>query len=170
MARWKLVNAHYLNCVGTEWEYNEVDRTTGRQVRMRLPVPRHLNPYDPSDWTNRWGNKDNEEGEIVVCHAGKGEPKDVVFQGDPTPDMVPIDDEAKAISGSFTELWRYKPEVDAPGGFSQSMVDKFQSQFAELQSKPSTVPGLEDLAKAVAAIAKQNQDMLQSLVKPDRRV
>ena len=44
MARWKLMTAHYLNVAGTKWEYQEVSRVTGKQIRMQLPVPMYLDP------------------------------------------------------------------------------------------------------------------------------
>jgi hypothetical protein len=166
MARWKLVNAHHLNC-DAEWEYQEIDRTTGKQVRKRFPVPRFLNPFDPQDWNYHWGNKDNEDGEIIVCYEGKGEPKDIIFRGDPTPDMVPQDDEAKVISASFEKRWSYKPETDVPGGYSQSMIDKFQHEMAESRSKPAEIPGLSDL---VTAITKQSENIAKLVESNLRRI
>jgi hypothetical protein len=153
MARWKLMTAHYLNVPGEEWEYIETDRKTGRPRRTKFPVPRLLDVNDPTCWTNRWGGKDNEDGEIIVCHDGKGEPSDQIFFGDPTPDMMPIDDEAKAISASFEDFWRYKPE-EGLGNHSQSLIDKFQIELAEAQAKPVEIPGLTDL---VSVIAKQTE-------------
>lgn len=153
MARWKLMTPHYLNTPGEEWEYTENDRTTGRPKRVKFPVPRLLDTKDPSCWTNRWGNKDNEDGEIIVCHEGKGEPTDMVFTGDPTPDMVPVDDEARAISATFEHLWQAKPENMA-GDYSQSLVDRFQLQMAEASAKPIEVPGLADLVTAINGLVQ----------------
>lgn len=150
MARWKLMTAHYLNTPGEEWEYQETDRQTGRPKRVKFPVPRLLDPKDPTCWTHRCGNRDNEDGEIVVCHEGRGETKDVIFIGDPTPDMVPLDDEAKEISAKFEARWAFKPE-DMAGGYSQSLVDKFQVEMAEVENKPIEVAGLTEL---VASIGK----------------
>jgi hypothetical protein len=160
MARWKLMTPHYLNVPGEEWEYTENDRTTGRPKRVKFPVPRLLDTKDPSCWTNRWGNKDNEDGEIIVCHEGKGEPTDQVFIGSPTPDMVPVDDEARAISATFESLWQAKPENMA-GDYSQSLVDRFQIQMAEASAKPIEVPGLADLVTAINGLVQT--------VKPERR-
>lgn len=156
MARWKLMTAHYLNVPAEEWEYTENDRTTGRPKRLKFNVPRLLDPNDPSAWTNRWGNKDNEAGEIIVCHEGAGEERDVVFLGDPTPDMVPIDDEAKEISAAFEFRWNSRPEDDA-GQYSQSLIDRFQVQMAEVSAKPVEVPGLADLVGAIKDLVKTNE-------------
>ncbi len=156
MARWKLATAHYLNSPGTEWEYNEVNRTTGRPERRKFAVPRYLDPRDPTDWNNRWGSSSNEDGEIIVCMEGKGESRDYIFYGDPTPDMIPIDDEATAISASFAELWKYKPD-DLPGDYSQSLIDKFQEDMAEVSTKPVQVEGLNELVAAIGTLVKQNE-------------
>ncbi len=155
MARWKLATPHYLNTVEpNEWEYKETDRKTGREKRMRIPVPRYFSPNDPSDWNNRWGGKDNEDGEVIVCQPGKGEDRDYAFLGDPSPNMIPIDDEAKEISASFAERWKYKSDIETPGSYSQSLIDKFQVEAAAIAAKPVEIPGLSDL---VAAISKQSE-------------
>jgi len=170
LARWKLINPHYLMTVDpVEWEYSETDRVSGRPVRKKFTVPRYLDPRDPSDWTTRWGNKDNAEGEIIVCLPGKGDKGDVEFLGDPTPEMIPVDDEAKTISAGFADQWRYKPDLEV-GTYSQSLVDQFQSQMAEAESKPATVEvaGLADLVAAMAAQSEAIKALVQS--NPARRV
>jgi hypothetical protein len=169
MARWKLMAPHYLNTGDTEWEYNETSRSTGKQVRRRFPVPQYLNPQDPGDWTRRWGSKDNEEGEIVVCFPGKGEDSDLVFVGDPTPDMVPVDDEARALSASFEDRWRYKPETSEIS-YSQSLVDKFEEELADIKAKPAEVPGLAELTSAITQMVQSNQQLLAGLVPTHRKI
>jgi hypothetical protein len=170
LARWKLMTSHYINTVEQfEWEYSEVDRATGRQKRVKVPVPRFLDIRDPGDWTNRWpagtnmstSHLNNEEGEIIVCLEGKGELRDIAFIGDPTPDMYPIDDEAKAISASFEGHWRYKPE-GAEINYSQSMVDQFKSEMAESEAKSSVIEiaGLADLVAAMAVQTKAVTDLV----------
>jgi hypothetical protein len=164
MARWKLINPHYLITTDhTKWEYSETDRVSGRPVRKQFEVPRYLDPRDPSDWTTRWGNKDNQEGEIIVCFPGKGDKGDVEFLGDPTPEMIPVDDEAKSISATFTDQWRYKPDLEV-GTYSQSLVDQFQSQMAEAESKPASVQveGLADLVAAMSAQTKAVTELLSA--------
>lgn len=101
MARWRLTAAHYLKVPGTEWEYKEVDMTSGRQARKVFPVPLHLDPNNPSDC--------NYPGDIIV-KQGKGEPRDIIFEGPPTPDMEPLDDEAEAISAKWREKWSHPIE------------------------------------------------------------
>lgn len=153
MARWKLMCSHYLNVPGEVWEYTENDRSNGRPIRKQFAVPRLLDVKDPTCWTKRWGNRSDEDGEIIVCHEGKGSSTDIVFLGDPTPDMLPVDDEAKAISAKFEERWKMKPEANA-GDFSQALVDRFQLEMAEKQSRPQTVEvaGLNELVTSIGKL------------------
>ena len=111
--------------------------------------------------------KDNEEGEIIVCHEGKGDASDIVFMGDPTPDMSPVDDEAREISAQWEPRWAFKPETQE-GDYSQSLVDRFQSELAEAQAKPVEIPGLAELTGAIGELVKQNQKVLETSV--ERRV
>lgn len=156
MARWKLMTPHYLNVEGETWEYTENDPKTGRPKRVQFPVPRLLDIRDPSCWTNRWGNKDNEMGEIIVCHSGKGGDNDITFIGDPTPDMLPLDDEAKELSASFEKKWQAKPEFMA-GDYSQSLINRFESDMKDSQPKPAEVPGLADLVSVIGKLVESNQ-------------
>ena len=159
MARWKLMTSHYLNVDGEEWEYMELDRSTGRQRRTKFKVPRLLDVNDPTCWTHKFGAQGNEEGEIIVCHSGKGEPKDIVFYGDPSPDMFPLDDEAKELSAKFADKWKFNVE-NAAGDFSQSLIEKFQNQQAAIASKPVEIPGLSDLVASINSLVKQNQTVI----------
>lgn len=106
MARWKLTEPHYLNSPNTFWEQVVTDRITQRPVRKQYRVPLHLDPRLKDDWNyNADGGpirNDDMDGQIVVCYEGKGLPNDKVFEGPPTPGMLPLDDEAREISGKFT--------------------------------------------------------------------
>jgi hypothetical protein len=166
MARWKLAAPHYLNVDGTKWEYHEVSRSTGKAIRTQLPVPAYLDPRDPADFTHKWGHQaqpgihSDVEGEIIVCQGHSDDARDVIFIGDPTPDMIPLDDEAKKISASFEPIWRYKPETEIPCTYSQSLVDKFQIAMAEVQTKPAQIEGLSELVAGIAAMVKSNQEVI----------
>lgn len=105
MARWRLTEAHYLQVEDCFWEQVETDRETGRQRRKQYPVPMHLDPKNPADCNYRpnsgnvlMGGNSEEVGAIVVCWKGKGERRDIVFIGDPTSGMEPLDDEAKEVT------------------------------------------------------------------------
>jgi hypothetical protein len=162
MARWKLMTAHYLNVPGETWEYTENDRVTGRPVRQKFVVPRFLDPKDESCWTKRWGFKDNEQGEIIVCKKDQGEADDIVFIGDPTPDMMPVDDEARAISAQFESKWAYNPET-APANYAQTAVDAIQTKF-QLETKPVEIPGLAELVAAISGLVEMNKSSMRRSV------
>lgn len=127
MARWRLMSAHYLQVPGTEWEYKETDRVSGKQGRKVYIVPAYLNPNDAPDH--------NYPGEIIVCHSGKGQSRDIEFIGPPTPDMEPLDDEATALSDAMRPLWNH-PINSLPGqGFSDSLLASFEKQLTEIMNK-----------------------------------
>lgn len=171
MARWKLATAHYLNSPGTEWAYMEVSRTTRRQERRVFTVPLLIDPQDPISWTNRWGTKDDEEGECIVCHEGKGERTDIVFTGDPTPDMIPLDEEAEKLSASFAAKWKVS-HATTLGAHSQSIISTLEERVGEAASRPTatTVDGLDTFISTVSELVKQNAILIQHLAKPPAMV
>lgn len=124
MARWKLMNPHYLNVIpGAEWESKETDVETGRQARKVYKVPMYLDPKDPKDC--------NYPGEVIVCHEGKGQSKDIEFVGLPTPDMEPLDDEAREITAAHSHKW-LRPFDELPMTMAPSVE---QSEIAELKAQ-----------------------------------
>ena len=156
MARWKLGSAHHLNCVqASQWEYIEEGRKGGSR-RKRFDVTTYLDPKDPNAWTRMWGANDDKEGEIIVCFPGKGEAGDIEFLGDPTPEMFPIDDEAKVISATFADHWRYKSDLELNPNelYSQSIITNLQNEMAIKDAKPATVEvaGLADLIAAIGQL------------------
>jgi len=127
MARWRLDAPHYLPVPGVEWEHSETSRD-GKSVRQRFSVPQYLDPRDGADC--------NYPGEIIVAHApeeGKRNPypRDIIFTGEPSPDMTPLDDEAEAITEALRPKWKH-PIDTIPGNFSQSMFENFMSQIETL--------------------------------------
>lgn len=162
MARWKLLTAHYLQVPGSQWEYKEVDRTTGRPKRVTFDVPQLLDPTISSDWNYK---HNQDEGEIIVCKDGKGEPRDIVFLGDPTPDMLPLDDEARAISASFAMKWKH-PIDTLSSSYGDHLLAQFQAEVAKAQSVTAQpqVEGMSELLTVMTAMMKQNQEILATLV------
>lgn len=163
MARWRLRNAHYLNVPGTEWEYTETNRETGKRGRKVFAVPLMLDTNNQADY--------NYPDEIIVCHEGKGERKDIVFVGDPTPDMEPLDAEAEAISKSFESRWVHPIDtLPANGDYSQSLVKAFEKQISELTKivVPNTaIPGIDaaafkEMQEQIAALMAQNAELKQA--------
>lgn len=163
MARWRLAAPHYLKVPGTEWEYKEVDRTTGKQVRKVFPVPLLLDPDQPADWNHRYGDG---QGEIIVAYAGKTDNvRDIIFEGDPTPDMIPLDEEAKAITATFATRWKH-PIESLEKSYSEHMLDDLQRQVADVRAQTAAQPveGMSELLKVMKEMMEQNQQVISALV------
>lgn len=171
MARWKLTASHYLNVPGETWEYVENDRKTGRPKRTSFPVPRLLDIGDPTCWNNvvAFDNHNKPEvGEIIVTNkASKEFPHDIVFLGDPTPDMAPVDDEAQAISDTFIQAGKWKHPIEGmEASFGDHLIVGFQAELAKAQAANARpqVEGMSELLAAMTAMMKQNQEMLTAIV------
>ncbi|MGH7744735.1 MAG: hypothetical protein ACREQ5_07970 [Candidatus Dormibacteria bacterium] len=85
--------------------------------------------------------------------------------------MIPVDEEATIITQSFAERWSYKPDMVGID-YSQSLVDRFQIQMAEVSGRSTKVEGLEELVSALGVMAKTNADILGRMteMQPVRRV
>lgn len=163
MARWRLQQPHYLNVPGTEWEYKEVDRTSGKQARKVYNVPLYLDPREPTDH--------NYPGEIVVAQ-GSTQLKDIIFIGEPTPDMEPLDEEAKKISDSLAPKWKHPIDsLSGYGDYSASLISNFQKQIASAMANlpaapadPVSASGVDPdafakLQEQVAALMARNAEL-----------
>lgn len=174
MARWRLSQAHYLNVPGTEWEHKEVSQASGKQARKVYFVPQFLNPMDPAD--------QNYPGEIIVCHEGRGQGKDIIFVGDPTPDMEPLDNEAEAITRNRSQAWVHPIESmpsQGEGGYYTRMMDRMQEQIEILSSgqrlnavaDPASVKGVNPsviatMQEQIAALIEQNARLQAQIEEP----
>lgn len=161
MARWRLTENHYLNALDpvtrdkNEWEYNETDRDTGRAIRKRFVVPLFLDIRDPACHTPP------KSGQVIVSYEKGALPSDVIFTGEPTPSMEPIDDEATEISRSLENKWKH-PIDSMSTTLSQSLISHFEGQINEIMRlKPgqASVPNVaqsqvsaDDFAKLQAQV------------------
>ena len=163
MARWRLAAPHYLNVEGTKWEYSEVDRVTGRPKRTQFPVPTPLDPDNPGDWNYRYGA---DSGEIIVSDGIGAEPKDIVFAGDPTPDMVALDDAARAKTEAMRPKWKH-PIESLTTSYADAMLKDLSEEVAQVRAAgggTAQVEGMTELLTGLAGMMKQNQDILSALV------
>jgi hypothetical protein len=169
---------HYLNVPGIEWEYKETDRNTGRSARKVYPVPLYLNPEEPTDQT--------EQGMVVVSDKyDPAHPRDVIFEGPPTPNMEALDDEAKAISDKERSKWIHPIEA-LNMTYSESRLSEFEREIAQIMAKsagekPTAPPNLslggvspadfEKLQQQVAMLMDRNAQLEATLASaPKRRV
>lgn len=159
MARWKLTQPHYLMVPGTKWEYIETDRTTGRPVRKQFDVPLYLNPEYTSDWTHIVGRDLSgrpQAGDICVCHAGKGIEGDITFTGPPTPDMAPLDDEAKEISAALVVQEGFVDDMPQYG-YAGRVLENLGKQLSDAMVNGS--PGAQ-MEKFLASQEKLNSQLV----------
>ncbi len=164
MARWKLTEKHYLNVPGTKWEHQQIDRSTGRPIRKTFNVPLFLDPESEQDWNVREGY----DGYISVCHEGKGNDRDIIFVGDPTPGMLPLDDEAKAITSQFS--WTPTQGTDdqsKENSYTQKLLLGMIDQMSDAQARATQAQGTAGLEKALEMMATamaQQTKLLEALV------
>jgi hypothetical protein len=161
MARWRLTQPHYLNVPGTEYRYEETDRETGEAARSVFAVPRFLHPENPRDCRSPEG--------CVVAYKGSHARGDWVFEGKPTPDMEPLDDEARKISEGFAAEWKHPIDsMESQGGFAEALLQKLSKQldaaFAGAKGNAVSVGGVsaEEFAKLqeqVGALMAKNAEL-----------
>lgn len=131
MARWRLKAKHYLSVEDNVWEYTELDEATRRQKRKQFPVPRHLDPEYKGDH--------NYPGEIIVGYAEYD--RDLVFTGPPTPDMEPLDDDARAISERESKNW-INPIDSLSSNYSASLLSTFEEQLKSVMQSAGIAKGV----------------------------
>jgi hypothetical protein len=134
---------------------------------MTYPVPLFLHPESPNDWN--YQDSRNDDGEIIVCHEGKGLPKDIVFIGDPTPGMLPLDEEAEAITAKFGKNWTPTAGLDdqsQSNSFSQKLLLGMLDQMSDVQTKAAAAPmapGFEKFMEMMSAMMAQQTQILAAI-------
>lgn len=183
MARYRLIEPHYLRVKGTKWEYSEVDRITGRPKRTQFDVPLYINPNYEED-LKAFGQPD-ERGEviIVVSDGIDARGKDVIFTekdgspGRPTPGMIPLDEEAHVIYETCKTRWK-DPGSEGGPSYADNLLDNFIQQMSNLQAAAVSAPsatGFEEMMATMTLMMKQQTELMAQLVKvqtdmPKRKV
>jgi hypothetical protein len=172
MARWQLTEPHYLNVPGNKWELEIRNRTTGRPERKQFPVPLHLDPDIEGDWNyaERVG-QNVVDGKIIVCWEGKGQEKDIIFVGPPTPGMLPIDDEAKAESAKYS--WTPTQGLDIESqqnSFSQKLLIGLTEELKGAAQAAPQAEGMNEFMKTMAEMMKVQTEILHKLANPAHEV
>lgn len=166
MARWRLRNPHYLNILNpktgrsTEWEYQETDQFSGETDRQVFAVPKLLDTADPKCF--------NYPGQIIVCLADvegkkRGEPADIVFFGEPTPEMQPFDEEAEQISASMQGKWTHPIDtLPVNGGMNaneSAFMEQMMAAFAKIAGGGIAPVSAGPTAEEFAAMKAQLDEM-----------
>jgi len=160
MARWKLNGKHYLRTIPpTEYEYKETNEDTGRQARKVFEVPLELDPNSPRDC--------NYPGEIIVCHEGKGERRDITFRGPPSPEMEPLDAEAEAITAEMQQAWGKQFMEDSLESSSDRLVRELADTMTQAfgGQKPSQSP-IAEPSSELEALKRQVAELTALLKGP----
>jgi hypothetical protein len=165
MARWILRTPHYLLTVNeTRWEQVEVDRDTGAQARKMYTIPRYIDPKEPRDC--------NRDGDCIVCWEGKGQPRDIEIIGDPTPDMDPLDDEAKAESDRLRPNWKHPfDSLPAQGEiYGNQLIETWMKQMDKMAQNmgKSNQPAVDPeefikLQQQVKSLVETNAALMKQL-------
>lgn len=138
MARWRVTAKHYINAKqfgeDTTWVREETNRDTGRAFRRTFAVPLYIDPEDPICI-----NKNT--GFCVVATEGTEMPGDIIILSPPTPDMEPMDDEAKAITKAESVKWKdpiNSLPIQIGDDFGAQLLAALTSQFNNVNQVPST--------------------------------
>lgn len=183
MARWRLTQKHYLNVPGTEFEHKETTHY-GKQVKKSFPVPLYLDPDDPGDCNYNFGGEPRamsnikDPGEIIVAWAnGNQKGRDIIFVGDPTLDMEPLDEEAAAISEGMAARWgrSFVGSDDDEGGYSNRLLLELTETLNSFNatarpSSPAAPDVLADLQDKFNKMFEMNMALIGKVEPTARRV
>ncbi|TXH51063.1 MAG: hypothetical protein E6Q97_19170 [Desulfurellales bacterium] len=153
MPTWELAQPHYLQTPEGEWEYSEQNRDSGKMGRKRFTVPVY---FDKGTILTNVESEANERRGIFYAQFEK-----------PTPDMIPLDDEARKLTEEV--MHNYDHPIDSlPGEFSGSMLSTLERQLDEafkrnggIPQSPVSAPGVsreefEKLTAQMTALMEQN--------------
>jgi len=163
MARWRVNAPHYIHAEQygepTSWVREETNRDTGRAFRRTFTVPLLVDPNDPTCINKHVGY-------CVVATPGTEQPGDIVLspQTKPTPDMEPLDAEARQISDLERPKWK-SPIDNMPitlgEDFSALIMRKLEQQINDVTrekmapSQSLAGAGANEIAELKAMIAEQ---------------
>jgi hypothetical protein len=158
MARWRLVGeqAAYLKTDPPSiYTIRETDVVTGKTAQKVFEVPTEVPP-----------------GSILALAEGFHQDTDIIFSGDPTPDMYPLDEEAKAITAAMEQRWGQQ-FLGLEGNYSDTIGRQIADLFTDIRSsmpiQPSPVASpsnevmelrsqVAELASVVKALLAERKD------------
>lgn len=163
MARWRVTAKHYINArqfgEPTQWVREETNRDTGRAFRRTFSVPLYIDPEDPICINKNVGY-------CVVATEGTEMPGDIILDGPPTPDMEPLDDEARTITAAESKKWKdpiNSLPIQIGEDFGQQLLAMLTSQLNTAgQASNTSVKGAgsSELAELKAMIAEQQKQIM----------
>ncbi len=165
MARWRVTAKHYINArqfgEDTTWVREETNRDTGRAFRRTFQVPLYIDPEDPICINKNLGF-------CVVASEGSEMPGDIILDGPPTPDMEPMDDEARAITKAESVKWKdpiNSLPIQVGEDFGQQLLAMLTAQFNTVANQPANTSlrgaGNAEIEQMKAMIAEQAKQIAQ---------
>lgn len=161
MARWRVTAKHYLLArqfgEETTWVREETNRDTGRAFRRTFAVPLYIDPEDPI-CINR------NIGYCVVATEGSEMPGDITLLSPCTPDMEPLDDDAKRITAEESKKWKdpiNSLPISIGDDFGNQLLAMLTAQFNNVSNAPSvslkgaSTSELDELKAMLAAQQEQ---------------
>ncbi len=174
MARWRVTAKHYLLArqfgEPTQWVREETNRDTGRAFRRTFDVPLYIDPEDPVCINKNLGI-------CVVATEGSEMPGDIILLSPCTPDMEPMDDEARKITAEESKKWK-DPINSLPVAigedFGQQLLAMLTAQFNTVANQPVgsmslkgvADPQIEELKRMLA----EQQEQIAKLLAPTMTV
>lgn len=162
MARWRVTAKHYINArqfgEPTQWVREETNRDTGRAFRRTFDVPLYIDPEDPICINKNLGI-------CVVASEGSEMPGDIILLGPPTPDMEPMDDDARKVTAAESAKW--KDPINAlpihiGEDFGAQLLNMLTAQMNTVAKVPNTSlagAGPSDIAELKALLAEQQKQI-----------
>lgn len=137
MARWRVTAKHYLLAKqfgeDTTWVREETNRDTGRAFRRTFSVPLYIDPEDPICINKNVGF-------CVVATEGSEMPGDIILLSPCTPDMEPMDDDAKRITAEESKKWKdpiNSLPINIGEDFGNQLLAMLTAQFNTVANAPA---------------------------------
>jgi hypothetical protein len=156
MARFRLLEKHYLNIEGSEWEEKQEllgkVRGKNRLHRRRFDVPMYFDPKDQSDH--------NYPDQIIVAtEESRLHPDDYILRKPfiPTMDMEPLDAEAEAILADYKANFKGEHPIESLStSYGEQLLDKLSRQLEEAMG-----PGGSKIPKGVPSVSVAEFEQLK---------
>lgn len=166
MARWRVTAKHYINAKqygeDTTWVREETNRDTGRAFRRTFTVPLYIDPEDP-------GCINRNLGFCVVATEGKEMPGDIILLGPPTPDMEPLDDEAREITKAESVKWKdpiNSLPISIGDDFGNQLLAMLTAQFNTVANQPTNTSLKTASTDEVAELRRMIEALQAQLANP----
>lgn len=166
MARWRVTAKHYINAKqygeDTTWVREETNRDTGRAFRRTFAVPLYIDPEDP-------GCINRSLGFCVVATEGKEMPGDIILLGPPTPDMEPLDDEAREITKAESVKWKdpiNSLPISIGDDFGNQLLAMLTAQFNTVANQPANTSLKTASTDEVAELRRMVEALQAQLANP----